>query len=271
MAGVVPAHVSVVYPEEVTDESLLLERIDDVAPGIRSFPLDIRGVAGDADASGVFLGVSDRTGALRSLKQRLLCPPFAPSGYPLHVTIVHPRTSSRGPEALAALHAIALSGSVVVSELCWTETSAEHMTVRRRWELPAPRLQQVAAVLRDKTRVLLCHRSPRREYFPDTWDLPGGHVEPGEHAADALVRELREELGIVVPDLPAEPGTVLSDDGFGVDLAVWFIDRWDGEPENTAPEEHDAIEWCTPDQWQHRPLAHPAYLSLLRHQDLHPT
>ena len=36
----------------------------------------------------------------------------------------------------------------------------------------------VTALLRDGNRVLLCHRSPRRRWYPDVWDLPGGHVEP---------------------------------------------------------------------------------------------
>ncbi|WP_433427484.1 NUDIX hydrolase [Nonomuraea sp. CA-141351] len=35
----------------------------------------------------------------------------------------------------------------------------------------------VTAVLRDGDRVLLCHRSAGRRWYPDVWDLPGGHVE----------------------------------------------------------------------------------------------
>ncbi|GAA2693767.1 hypothetical protein GCM10010412_085480 [Nonomuraea recticatena] len=38
----------------------------------------------------------------------------------------------------------------------------------------------VTAVLRDGDRVLLCHRSAGRRWYPDVWDLPGGHVEEGE-------------------------------------------------------------------------------------------
>jgi 8-oxo-dGTP pyrophosphatase MutT (NUDIX family) len=37
------------------------------------------------------------------------------------------------------------------------------------------------------------------------WDLPGGHVLPGEESAEALVRELTEELGVVI-DRPTESG-----------------------------------------------------------------
>ncbi len=34
--------------------------------------------------------------------------------------------------------------------------------------------------------------------FDNLWSNPGGHVEPGESAEDAVVREFREELGVVV-------------------------------------------------------------------------
>lgn len=52
----------------------------------------------------------------------------------------------------------------------------------------------VAGVMIQDGRILLCHRSPDRWWYPDVWDLPGGHVEPGETPAAALRRDL-EELG----------------------------------------------------------------------------
>jgi 8-oxo-dGTP pyrophosphatase MutT (NUDIX family) len=62
----------------------------------------------------------------------------------------------------------------------------------------SPRARIVTGLLRDGDRVLLCHRSPGRRWYPDVWDLPGGHVEPGELPGDALARELREEVGIEI-------------------------------------------------------------------------
>ena len=52
-----------------------------------------------------------------------------------------------------------------------------------------PRARVVAALLRDGNRVLLCHRSPQRRWYPDVWDLPGGHVERRELPGAALARE----------------------------------------------------------------------------------
>lgn len=61
----------------------------------------------------------------------------------------------------------------------------------------------VAGVLVRDGHVLLCHRHPNREWYPNTWDVPGGHIEADETAANALRRELREELGVdVVLDNP---------------------------------------------------------------------
>jgi len=52
----------------------------------------------------------------------------------------------------------------------------------------------VRGVLIHEGRVLLCrHRGRGHRY------LPGGHIEPGEPATAALVREMQEELGIALP------------------------------------------------------------------------
>ncbi len=53
-----------------------------------------------------------------------------------------------------------------------------------------------AAVVVDAGRVLLSQRKAGT-HLEGAWELPGGKVEPGEDPRDALVRELREELGVV--------------------------------------------------------------------------
>jgi 8-oxo-dGTP diphosphatase len=53
----------------------------------------------------------------------------------------------------------------------------------------------VAGLLRRRGRALMVHRSPQRRWYPDAWDLPGGHVQIGEVPRLALARELREEMG----------------------------------------------------------------------------
>lgn len=54
----------------------------------------------------------------------------------------------------------------------------------------------VGAVVVDDGRLLMIQR--RNEPGAGLWSLPGGRVEHGEHLADALRREVREETGIAV-------------------------------------------------------------------------
>ena len=118
----------------------------------------------------------------------------------------------------------------------------------------------VGALLVRDARVLLCHRSPDREWYPDVWDVPGGHIEPGETAIGALVRELAEELGIVA-EVPAEPCATAVDGDLR--LRVWRVDRWTGEPVNRSPDEHDALGWFGVDDLGTLALAHPGYPQLI--------
>ena len=77
--------------------------------------------------------------------------------------------------------------------------------------------QIVAALLRRRGRALLCHRSPHRLWYPDAWDLPGGHVESPENPEQALMRELREELGIGIA-ISDEPFACVQGEDFQMDI-----------------------------------------------------
>jgi len=62
-------------------------------------------------------------------------------------------------------------------------------------EAPAPRTRVVAAVIWDGPRLLLTQRPPGGPLGLQ-WEMPGGKLESGESPHEALVRELREELGV---------------------------------------------------------------------------
>jgi mutator protein MutT len=56
----------------------------------------------------------------------------------------------------------------------------------------------VCGLLRSGSRVFSQQRKLDDIGYPGHWEFPGGSVEPGEHDREALVREMREELGVVV-------------------------------------------------------------------------
>jgi 8-oxo-dGTP diphosphatase len=118
----------------------------------------------------------------------------------------------------------------------------------------------VAGLLVQGGMVLLCHRSAARRWYPSVWDLPGGHIEPGEPAADALVRELSEELGILVPTPTAPPFAQIQGQDF--DCRIWLVEQWGGTPSITS-EEHDDMRWFAPLEVDDLPLAVESYRPLL--------
>jgi 8-oxo-dGTP diphosphatase len=119
----------------------------------------------------------------------------------------------------------------------------------------------VAGVMIEDGRILLCHRSADRQWYPDVWDLPGGHVEFGETPTEALKRELVEELGVCVHSL-SHPLDRLCTPEFEMD--IWQVTGWHGTPANLAPEEHDAIAWFTAEELTSLEVAHDSYLPLLQ-------
>lgn len=81
-----------------------------------------------------------------------------------------------------------------------------------------------------------------------TWGLPGGHLEYGEKMIEAAVRELKEELGIVVDTLPL---VRLSDSYLGDPHylhATFLLEEYTGEYTLCEPDKCERWEWfpCDP-------------------------
>lgn len=109
--------------------------------------------------------------------------------------------------------------------------------------------------------MLLVHRSPSKRWFPNVWDFPGGHLEPGESSSEALVRELWEELGIEIA-LPV--GTpLLTIQTLDARIVIWKVVEWDGVVTNAAPDEHDTFGWFTPKEASVLNLADAKYPALI--------
>jgi len=96
-------------------------------------------------------------------------------------------------------------------------------------------------------RILLGRRAPHRKAYPDRWDVIGGRVEDGETVAQALVRELGEEIGIVpvaweelcsvVDAGPRERGEAT--------YHMHVVHAWTGDGPVMLNDEHTALAWFT--------------------------
>ena len=113
-----------------------------------------------------------------------------------------------------------------------------------------------AALIREG-RILMAHRHPQRRWYPDCWDLVGGHIEPGESPEQAVIRECGEELGIRIFD-PQPIPMAFTDPG--IEMHAFVVQHWEGEPVNAAPEEHDQLRWFEPVDLAQLKLADPASL-----------
>jgi 8-oxo-dGTP diphosphatase len=108
-----------------------------------------------------------------------------------------------------------------------------------------PTMTVVAAALVDpEGRILLQQRSPHRR-FAGMWEFPGGKIEPGETPEAALIRELKEELGIETDSACLAPATFAShaSDGEHILLLVYVCRKWRGSP---APLDASALRWVAP-------------------------
>lgn len=112
-------------------------------------------------------------------------------------------------------------------------------------------MKEVAVgVLRREGKILACQRKHDAVY-PLKWEFPGGKLEPGETSAEALRRELHEELGINATvggilhrqdwTYPEGAGTAAGNGSFRV--TYHLIDTFAGEPANHVFAD---IRWVTP-------------------------
>jgi 8-oxo-dGTP diphosphatase len=103
----------------------------------------------------------------------------------------------------------------------------------------------VAGLILDEAGRLLACKRPEGKHLGGKWEFPGGKVEPGESAQEALVRELEEELGIRV-ETGAALTPVVWDYGRGPIRLHPFVCRILGG--ELHPHEHSEIRWCSRDQ-----------------------
>jgi 8-oxo-dGTP diphosphatase len=116
-----------------------------------------------------------------------------------------------------------------------------------------PVVTVVAAALIDPDgRVLLAQRPAHKEHG-GLWEFPGGKLNPGETPEAALIRELKEELGIEVPARCLAPLTFASHsyETYHLLMPLYACRNWIGEPE---PLEGQKLAWVRKDRLASYPM-----------------
>src|SRR3954471_1387695 len=101
-------------------------------------------------------------------------------------------------------------------------------------------IEVAAAVIQRSDGTLLLAQRPPGKVYAGYWEFPGGKAEPGEPAAQALSRELHEELGIEAETAYPWITRVFSYPHGTVRLNFFRVTRWAGEPHSR---ENQAIAW----------------------------
>jgi 8-oxo-dGTP diphosphatase len=121
----------------------------------------------------------------------------------------------------------------------------------------------VAVALVDADDRVLIAQRPEGKQLAGLWEFPGGKLEPGEPPEDALIRELREELGIEVKAACLAPLTFASHayPDFHLLMPLFVCRRWDGFVQSR---EGQALKWVRAKALRDYPMP-PADAPLIPH------
>lgn len=106
-------------------------------------------------------------------------------------------------------------------------------------------IEVVAAVIRDAEGKVLIAKRPSDKHQGGKWEFPGGKVEKGESRRSALVREIKEEIGIDVVHSARLISVYHEYDDMAIYLDVYEVLQWSGAAEGR---EGQPIRWVTMDE-----------------------
>ncbi len=111
-------------------------------------------------------------------------------------------------------------------------------------------------------RVLIAQR-PAGRTMAGLWEFPGGKIEAGERPEETLIRELNEELDIVVREACLAPLTFASHSypDFHLLMPLYVCRRWEG---TVRAQEGQTVAWVRPNRLGEYPMP-PADLPLISH------
>ena len=121
----------------------------------------------------------------------------------------------------------------------------------------------VACALVDADKRVLIAQRPAGKRLAGLWEFPGGKIEPGERPEATLIRELAEEIGIIVQEACLAPLTFASHayDDFHLLMPLYICRRWDGE---AIAREGQKLAWVRANKLRDYPMP-PADIPLIPH------
>lgn len=127
----------------------------------------------------------------------------------------------------------------------------------------APLVLVSAVALVDSDGRVLIAKRPEGRSMAGLWEFPGGKIEKGERPEPALIRELKEELGIDVSEACLAPLTFASHtyENFQILMLLYVCRRWSG---TVAALEGQEIAWVKPNRLRTYPMP-PADIPLIPH------
>ena len=136
---------------------------------------------------------------------------------------------------------------------------------RARWHVPSagvkPLVTVVAVALVDTDGRVLIAKRPEGKPMAGLWEFPGGKIHDGETPEEALIRELKEELGIDVKRACLAPLTFASHayEKFFLLMPLFVCRRWDGQ---VTAQEGQELAWVKPTKMGDYPMP-PADVPLI--------
>jgi 8-oxo-dGTP diphosphatase len=123
-------------------------------------------------------------------------------------------------------------------------------------------LVAACALIDPDGRVLIAQR-PQGKSMAGLWEFPGGKVETGERPEQSLIRELKEELGIIVKEECLAPLTFASHlyPDFHLLMPLYVCRRWEG---TAAAQEGQRLKWVRATELRDYPMP-PADEPLISH------
>ena len=103
----------------------------------------------------------------------------------------------------------------------------------------------VAALIWNKNKFIICQR-PAHKARGLLWEFVGGKVEPGETKEQALIRECREELNVLLSVGDVFMDVIHEYPDLTVHLTLFNATIAEGEPQKI---EHNDIQWITPSEF----------------------